>query len=207
MNKKIGEKYVNKMYAGTEAIMDITDTTATASQVLANNTVGGAANYFYLADGSRVQGSCTYDANTSDATATASEILATKTAYVDGNKVTGTMPNNGQATKSINATTDGASIALANGYYANGSTIAVSGLTAAEIKKDVVYFGVTGTYDPQMPTEHGSATVLYASAKVYEPTSGNLFDQFTVFGFEDILTTEENPQGGITYTIAYSPNP
>ena len=87
-------QYVNKVIYGGQTLIDLTGDDATASDVLSGKK-------FHLKSGAQGTGSCTYDANTSDATASASEILSSKTAYKNGSKLTGTMPNRGGVTGSI----------------------------------------------------------------------------------------------------------
>lgn len=69
-------------------LIDLTADTVEAAKLLAGYTAHGR-------DGALVTGTCAFDADTSDANATAGELLSGKTAYVNGSKITGTMPNNG----------------------------------------------------------------------------------------------------------------
>lgn len=80
---------------------------------------------------------------TSDATATDGEILTGKTAYVNGNKVTGTIASKGAQTYTPGTSNQ----TIANGQYLIGDQTIKgdANLVAKNIKQGVSIFGVTGT--------------------------------------------------------------
>lgn len=193
-------QYVNKVVFGNTTVIDISDTTATAAKVLASEK-------FYDASGAPQTGSCTYDADTSDANAMASEILATKTAYVNGNKITGEMPNRGAVTGTIS--TVAGTYGIQNGYHDGSGTVAIDSteqakIIAGNIKKDVTILGVTGTYEGSAtPTSTSKTVTPYTTSKTYLPseesTPVDYYSQFTVNAISYVET--DNAQGGKTVTI------
>ena len=192
--------YVNKVVFGNTTVMDISDTTADPSKVLASEK-------FYDRSGAPQTGSCTFDADTSDADATAAEILLNKTAYVNGNKLTGSMPNRGAVTLTIDDIND--ELAIQNGYH-DGSGVAKldssekSKIIAENIKKDVVILGVTGTYEGSAtPTSTAKTVTPYTTSKTYLPsgesTPVDYYSQVTVNAIA--YTETPNAQGGLTVQI------
>lgn len=192
--------YVNKVVFGNTTVMDISDTTADPTKVLASEK-------FYDRSGAPQTGSCTFDADTSDANATAAEILDTKTAYVNGNKLTGSMPNRGAVTLTIDDIND--ELAIQNGYH-DGSGVAKldssekAKIIAENIKKDITILGVTGSYEGSAtPTSTAKTVTPYTTSKTYLPgdesTPVDYYSQVTVNAIS--YTETDNAAGGKTVTI------
>lgn len=188
---------INKVIYGGNTLIDLTGDTATASDVLASKT-------FHDKTGASVTGTCTYDADTSDATAGAAEILNTKTAYVNGAKVTGTMPNRGAVTGTI--TTKAQQYTVPQGYHDGSGKVGIDSteqakIIASNIRQGVSILGVTGTMSGTEDMDLQTKTVTpYTTAKTYVPDSG--YDGFSEFTVSAIAYTEtDNTAGGKTVTI------
>ena len=192
--------YVNKVVFGATTVMDISDTTADATKVLYGEK-------FYDRAGAPQTGSCTYDSDTTDADATAAEILYGKFAYVNKNKIEGSMPNRGSVTLTIDDVSD--ELTITNGYHDGSGKAKIDATEAAKIvegniKKDVTILGVTGTYEGSAtPTSAAKTVTPYTTAKTYLPsgesTPVDYYSQVTVNAIA--YTETPNAQGGVTVTI------
>ena len=168
----------NKIIYGGNVLIDLTDTTAVASDV-------ASGKYFYGRDGVKTEGTSTKDSDTSDATALAAEILATKTAYVNGNKITGTMPNRGAVSGVISDKT--VPYTVPQGYHDGSGTVtldsaSLTALVANNIRENVEILGITGTMSGSEGMHPQSKTVTpTASSQTVLPDTGyNCLSQVTV---------------------------
>lgn len=187
---------VSKVIYGDQTLIDLTSDTVEASKLLSGYTAHGA-------DGELVNGSCTFDADTSDATANANEILTGKTAYKNGNKLTGTMANIGAQTGSI--TTKSQTIAPTQGYHDGTGSIGIdsveqSKIIATNIKSGVEILGVLGTYEGSGGQGQTKTVTPTMNVQTVLPDSG--YDYLTQVTVNAIPYNEVvNPQGGLTVTI------
>lgn len=184
----------NKVIYGGQTLIDLTDATLgknDGAKILASETAYGK-------DGEKITGTCTYDADTSDADASASEILATKTAYVNGNKLTGTMPNNG----AVSGTITDASVpyTVPQGYHDGSGTVGVTApqLLPANIKKNIVILGVEGTYEGEDQPVQSKTATPYTTAQTVLPDEGYVLSQVSI---EAIYYNESANAYGTTVTI------
>ena len=186
----------NKVIFGNEVLIDLTADTVEASKLASGYTAHDRSGVI-------ITGTNTYDADTSDADATASEILDTKTAYVNGSKVTGTMPNRGAVTGTIS--TVAGEYSIQNGYHDGSGTVGIDSteqakIIAGNIKSGVEILGVTGDYTGEEVTAQAKTATPYTTQQVILPDSGyDYLSQVTV----NAIAYEEtdNVAGGKTATI------
>ena len=191
--------YISKVIYGNQTLIDLTSDTVVADKLLTGYIAHGA-------DGAPITGTCEFDADTSDATATASEILLSKTAYKNGAKITGTMPNNGKQIGTI--TSKAQSVSISQGYHDGSGTVSISATEQAKIigdniREGVTILGVLGTMSGSEDVKATSKTATpYTTAKSYLPSEEGDYNYFSQFTVNAIAYTEtDNPAGGKTATI------
>lgn len=185
----------NKIIYGGTVLVDMTGDTATAAQILDGYTA-------HINTGEQVEGSCTYDADTSDATAQRAEILLSKTAYVNGNKLTGSMPNNGAVSGTIS--TKAGTYTVPIGYHDGSGTVGISSteqakIIASNIKSGVTLLGVTGSYSGEGATAQAKTATPSTASQVILPDEGyDYLSQVTVAAIPYVETANAY---GTTVTI------
>ena len=117
---------------------------------------------------------------TSDASATADDLRSSKTAYVNGSKITGSMTEYTTTSSNVTVTSKSGN-SIPAGYY-NGTPKAVIGSTdssnliATNIRKNVTILGVTGTL------EEGSSTPLTPVEPISTENSKYIYGGPTIVG-------------------------
>lgn len=185
----------NKIIYGGTVLVDMTTDTATAAQILDGYTA-------HINTGEQVEGTCTYDADTSDATAQRAEILLNKTAYVNGTKLTGSMPNNGAVSGTIS--TKAGTYTVPIGYHDGSGTVGISSteqakIIASNIKSGVTILGVTGSYSGEGSTAQAKTATPSKTAQTILPDTG--YDYLSQVTVEAIPYVETANAYGTTVTI------
>ena len=186
---------VNKIIYGNNTLIDLTGDTVSVSNLLAGNTAHDRS-------GAIITGECTFDSDTSDADVSAAEILATKTAYANGNKLTGSMPNNGAVTLEIDDKED--EITIPAGYHDGSGKAKIDAtekakIVAGNIKSGVSILGVTGTYEGEAGKGQTKNVTPYTTAQTILPDSG--YDYLTQVNVAAISYVVTPNSYGDTVTI------
>lgn len=190
---------INKVIYGGQTLIDLTGDDVAAAHVLTGKK-------FHLPSGAQGTGTCSYDADTKDATANASEILTGKTAYKNGAKITGTMPNRGAVAGKI--TTKSQEYTIQNGYHDGSGKVSIDSaeqakLIPANIREGVTVLGVEGTMSGSEDVKATAANVTpYTTAQTILPESLGDFNYISQVNVAAIAYTEtDNQAGGKTVTI------
>lgn len=179
----MANQYVNKVIIGTEVKLDLTNDDVTPDKLAEGIKAHDKS-------GAPIVGTNTYDANTQDATASAAEILKSKTAYVKGQKVTGTMPNNGAATLDI--TNKNTPVSIPMGFHDGSGKAEIAPAEAAKIIPENIRDGITilGVEGTMSGTEDANP-----QAKTVTPT------------FESQEITPDSPEYNFLSSVTVNPIP
>lgn len=193
----MANQYVNKIIVGSEVKLDLTQDDITADKLASGIKAHDKS-------GAPIVGTNTYDADTSDATAVAAEILKDKTAYVNGVKLVGTMPNNGA--KTLNITNKSTPVTIPMGFHDGSGKAQISPdeqakLIPMNIREGITVLGVIGTMSgsEDMKPQAKNVTPTFAQQEILPDDEYNCLSSVTVAAIP--ITYTDNEQGGQTLKV------
>ena len=193
----MANQYVNKVIIGSEVKLDLTQDDITPDKLAAGIKAHDKS-------GAPIVGTSTFDADTSDANAVAAELLKDKTAYVNGVKVTGTMPNNGA--KTLDITDQSTPVTIPMGFHDGSGKAQIAAdeqakLIPKNIREGITVLGVTGTMSGSegMQPQAKNVTPTFAQQEVLPDEGYNCLSSVTVAAIP--VTYTDNEQGGQTLKV------
>lgn len=192
------KKYNSKVVLGSgEVLIDLTGDSV-APDKLAKGVTAHDKN------GVPIVGTNTNDADTSEATAMATEILAGKTAGVNGQLITGTMPNNGGSELTI--TDADTSVTIPQGYQDGSGKAQIAEsernkIIPENIRQGVTILGKTGTMSgsEDVKAQAKSVTPSFTAQEILPDVGYTHLSQVNVAAIPVVYT--DNAAGGQTVTI------
>ncbi|MBQ3989530.1 MAG: hypothetical protein II630_01700 [Bacteroidales bacterium] len=192
--------YNNKVVLSDGTVLiDLTADSVTADKLAKNVTAHDKS-------GALITGTNTYDADTSDATAAAAEILTGKSAYVNGVKIDGSMPNRGSVSGTIS--TKAGEYVIPQGYHDGSGKVSIlsteqAKIVAENIRQGITILGVEGSMSgtEEVTAETRSVTPTFAQQIITPNTAQgyNYLAQVTVVAIP--VAYSDNAAGGKTVTI------
>ena len=193
----MANQYVNKVIIGSEVKLDLTQDDITPDKLAEGIKAHDKS-------GAPIVGTSTFDADTSDANAVAAELLKDKTAYVNGVKVTGTMPNNGA--KTLNIINKSTPVTIPTGFHDGSGKAQIAAdeqakLIPTNIREGITVLGVTGTMSGSegVKPQAKSVTPTFAQQEVLPDDGYNCLSSVTVAAIP--VTYTDNEQGGQTLKV------
>lgn len=194
----MGDLLTNKVIFGGKILIDLTKDTVAKEFLLQGKTAHDKS-------GATIEGTCTYDVDSTDANALEAEILSGKSAYVKGHKVAGTMTNHASVTGTIDSLKE--DYTIPSGFHDGGGTVGINAddkakIIPANIKQGIEILGVTGICKPSSDVTASSKTVTPTKdQQTVLPEHGtDYLSQVIVEAIPYVETP--NDAGGNTVTIA-----
>lgn len=192
----MANQYVNKVVVDGVVKINLEADTVEPSKLLAGETA-------HAASGAPIEGTCTFDSDTSLDDLTAAEALAGKKFHARGTEYTGSMPNRGAIAEVIEDKDD--IVTIPQGYHDGSGTVQMDAtekakLIASNIKEGVNLFGVVGEYTGEdVKAQAKSATPNFQQQTILPDTGYDYLSQVTVSPIP--VTYTDNAAGGQTLTI------
>lgn len=187
----------SKIIVDGEVLIDLTADTVSADKLSSGITAHDKA-------GNAIIGTNTFDVDSSECTAVAAEILAGKTAAVNGQTLTGSMPNNAAIAETISSVDDVVSVPI--GFHDGSGTVQISAAEKAKIipeniKQGVELLGVTGAHSgaEEVTVQSKTATPTFVEQTILPDSGYDYLSQVTIAAIP--VTRVQNAAGGITVTI------